>query len=546
MAGRNDRVSTYTSGSGEIDGRNGDLKRNLWTSMLESVASGKRLPEKNLLVLGGSPETQREFIESLSNSEGKRTFDRQKVPPVANNFALGYTYYDVLDADQDDTLARVSLYLLSQPSTEFASLVSPLLSVEAVPHTAIVILLDWSQPRQWLRQVWRWIKVLEEVMSQVKPESRSEMEEMMASWKERGRGGAALNLDGTPTAAGTSGDGDGLLPLGPGEWSEPLGLPLCVVCQNAQKMEFLEKNKGWKEPDFDTVLQYLRTILLRHGASLIYTSQNTPSQLPSLIHSTLGITSLLKRQPLKHNVIDRDKIVVAPNWDSWGKIRILGGTFDAELVSKGWEEDIKLPPGANPGVTEEDVRSLDQENDDDAHPPTSVHHHHRRSATAQYEEWCRDPNSGGIAVVESAMSDDQAVGVGSEDPQDFLERQLKILEAFKAKAPVKGVPPNADLPSSRRVDFPTEEQSVHDHIGPVQFNMGGIQVDADDMLQRLKDRNAHISSPDHEFLPDDDHDHDHDAGPPGVLATNFDNEQLQSFFSNLMNRTAGAADGPRA
>lgn len=28
-------------------------------------------------------------------------------------------------------------------------------------------------------------------------------------------------------------------------------------------MEVLEKNHSWKEPDFDTVLQYLRTVLLR-------------------------------------------------------------------------------------------------------------------------------------------------------------------------------------------------------------------------------------------------------------------------------------------
>lgn len=32
------------------------------------------------------------------------------------------------------------------------------------------------------------------------------------------------------------------------------------------------------------------------------------------------------------------------------------------------------------------------------------------------------------------------------------------------------------------------EARVNEHIGPVQFNMGGIQVDADDMLQRLKVR----------------------------------------------------------
>lgn len=29
-------------------------KKNIWSSMLDSVANGKRLPEKNLLVLGSS------------------------------------------------------------------------------------------------------------------------------------------------------------------------------------------------------------------------------------------------------------------------------------------------------------------------------------------------------------------------------------------------------------------------------------------------------------------------------------------------------------
>jgi dynein light intermediate chain 1 len=53
MAVTGNRASTMTSGSGDTEGRNGgEQKKNLWTSMLESVASGKRLPEKNLLVLG--------------------------------------------------------------------------------------------------------------------------------------------------------------------------------------------------------------------------------------------------------------------------------------------------------------------------------------------------------------------------------------------------------------------------------------------------------------------------------------------------------------
>lgn len=131
-----------------------------------------------------------------------------------------------------DKLARVSLYLLSQPSAEFASLVAPLLTPEAIPNTALVILLDWSQPHLWLRQLWRWTQVLRVVLEQLDPDRAEQMEEVIESWKERGRGGAATNLDGTPSTTGAGGDGDSSLPLGPGEWTDALGLPLCVVCQN--------------------------------------------------------------------------------------------------------------------------------------------------------------------------------------------------------------------------------------------------------------------------------------------------------------------------
>lgn len=61
------------------------------------------------------------------------------------------------------------------------------------------------------------------------------MEDVMNAWKERGRGSSSVNLDGTPSATVANGDSDGSLPLGPGEWTEPLGLPLCVVCQNVSQ-----------------------------------------------------------------------------------------------------------------------------------------------------------------------------------------------------------------------------------------------------------------------------------------------------------------------
>ncbi len=50
----------------------------------------------------------------------------------------------------------------------------------------------------------------------------------MISWRDRGRGGNSLGGGGVSSTS----EGDVSLPLGPGEWEEALGLPLCVVCQN--------------------------------------------------------------------------------------------------------------------------------------------------------------------------------------------------------------------------------------------------------------------------------------------------------------------------
>ena len=43
--------ASITSGS-EKRQSNGEPAKNMWSSMLDSVASGKKLPEKNMIVLG--------------------------------------------------------------------------------------------------------------------------------------------------------------------------------------------------------------------------------------------------------------------------------------------------------------------------------------------------------------------------------------------------------------------------------------------------------------------------------------------------------------
>lgn len=128
-----------------------------------------------------------------------------------------------------DILSRISLYTLTSPSPAFGSLLQPLLTPQSIPNTLIVVLLDWSHPWEWMRQLRHWILLLRTVLVSLSSECKETMEEVMINWRDRGRGGGT-NLDGTALAAAA--DGDVTLPLGPGEWEDALGLPLCVVCQN--------------------------------------------------------------------------------------------------------------------------------------------------------------------------------------------------------------------------------------------------------------------------------------------------------------------------
>ena len=479
--------------------------KDMWSSMLDSVASGKRLPEKNLVVLGGTSDVQRDFLETLASDAPKRPQDRHKrQPPLANEFALGYTYQDVLDADHEDTLARLSIYLMSDPSPAFAPLLKPLLTPQSIPETLLVILLDWNEPWRWARELKRWISMIRSIAVSMDNETEEVAERVMKEWQQRKRGVSTYDIG----AANTSSESNVTLPLGEGEWDVPLGLPLCVVCHNTDKISSIEIEQNWREEEFDFVLQFLRTILLKHGASLIYTSNSAPNSLPTLIHSSLGIHSLLKKQALKHNVIDRDKILVPPNWDSFGKIRVLREDFDVEKTSAGWNDEIKT------GAGNADLDDL------------SVLKHYETTITDPYAN--RNPQ---------ASSANPGIEVSTPSTQAFLASQLEVVERLKAQDEKSGT-----VDASRPATFGSSHQN--EQIGPVSVNMGGIQVDADDMLRKLKSNQRDSSNP----VRGSDSSGEAMSPASAAMATpdremKAQNEALNNFFTGLMKR--GASGSPR-
>ncbi|KAF1848798.1 uncharacterized protein K460DRAFT_275941 [Cucurbitaria berberidis CBS 394.84] len=523
-ARRASHFPTRTTANHDRPGSRDADKEEIWKPMLDNISSGKRLPEKSLLVLGGTPETQREFLDSLSTdaSGNRRPPDRGRKPPIANQFALGYTYQDVLDTDHEDTLARLSLYLLANPSPSFTPLIKPYLNPRTLPHMLIVILLDWNHPWLWIRQLRDWIRVLRSLILSLDDASKVALEENIQTLQDKGRN---LGTEGSSMESVK-------IPLGPGEWDEPLGIPLCVVCQNADKIESLEKERGWKEPEFDFILQYMRTILLKHGSSLVYTMPTAPGSLRTLIHSTLGIKSLLKQEELRHNLTDRDRVLVPPNWDSWAKIRILRDKFDIEGISEKWSVDIDIPRhmrptnGGAPTPVEDDAQVAGEST------PVTEEEQDEPSATSIYEETIRNPESD--YPLSSVSRHTNGIEIASKDAQTFLADQVDILEQLRQEdaneAAIKAARKEQD-PSNVRAYTDDASGVVEEHIGPVQFNMGGIQVNADEMVKRLQDRQA--SRTDEPKTP-----------PPKAQDSNImDNEKLRSFFSGLVNK--GPSSSPR-
>ncbi|KAL2369804.1 hypothetical protein RJ035_005453 [Blastomyces gilchristii] len=504
-----------------------------------SRPSSKDGAKKNIWLdaLGGTPDSQREFLETLSSDESDPRMHSERrngrAPPIANQFALGYTYQDVLDADQEDILARVSIYLLSEPSSSFAPLLKPLLTPKTVPETLIVILLDWENPWTWVRQLREWLRLLRSVLISLDDETKVVMEEVMTEWRDHKRGGdPASSAGGGMTTSG----GPVTIPLGPGEWDEGLGIPMCVVCQGAEKIEKLEKEHGWHEEEFDFILQFMRTILLKHGASLIYTTPFLANSLQSLIHSSLGIHSLLKRQSLKHNVIDRDKILIPSNWDSWGKIRIIREGFDMEGVGTGWSIEIQDKPKQFHGVSETDG------NPDEGNArsnPEQEAMEDGSSATLIYEQTIRDPKRDLSIARSSQPGGDKAIEVETRDMQSFLSDQLQVLDQLKAEDEQRDKQlRKGGLLKDQENNISLDEPSrVNEHIGPVQFNMGGIQVDADDMLRKLKEREANRTPVRQDTLPQTP-----TTSPgSGTGDDKMQNQALASFFAGLVNKkTAGS------
>ena len=502
--------------------------------------------------VGGTPEQQCDFLNilqpSLSPKSSRRNYHRHnreelKSSTLSNRYALGYNYHDVLDTDEQDVLARLSVHMLSNPSGAFAPLLNSLFTVKTVSNSVIVILLDWGNVFGWPAELRQWIRVLRQVAAGLGEDVKRTMAEVMEGWKARnppssGDGhistaGPVAGAQGSPTVETMSSALPSSVPLGPGEWEDEIGVPVCVVCTNAEKQEKLEKDLGWQEGDFDFVLQWMRCVLLKReylpwaipefsfsniwapyqlsssqglkwqfsptfldGASLSYTTSFDSNDFQTLIHSSLGIESFPKPSNIKYNIIDRDKILIPPNWDSWAKIRILKEGFEMEAVANAWSVEIQAPP--EPIFDRNNAKNKSQ---------ASV------ASKEESDQTSRTPDGSAISIFLSTLPDPSATQpflpstatedvVTVTDTQTFLAEQARRLEKMRLEdeqqTDKRGRKPeqqpiatnssarhHIDLSTSDTRDQNTEQSTGRQQVS---VNIGGIQVDAEEMTRQIKQR----------------------------------------------------------
>jgi dynein light intermediate chain 1 len=95
-----------------------------------------------------------------------------------------------------------------------------------------VILLDWSRPWEWVRQIRTWVRLLRGIFTTLDDDCRRTLDDVIQAWDARRTTFVDGGGGGVGAASVTAGLAEIVLPLGPGEFDEPIGLPLCVVCQN--------------------------------------------------------------------------------------------------------------------------------------------------------------------------------------------------------------------------------------------------------------------------------------------------------------------------
>ncbi|KAM3584238.1 hypothetical protein VKS41_003061 [Umbelopsis sp. WA50703] len=500
LAKDNDISSTSQGGHSVAVGPD-QPREETWSTILQGVASTKIVPTKNVLILGDPNSGKSTLIHNIKHDPGPKPVkadseedDQQPAPllnvatsqiapmtvdnldeDTKNELGLGFTYVEIADDENEDTIARIALYQLGLSAPEYLPLLKFAISSNTLADSMIVIVLDWSKPWTFVESLQRWIKVLQELIDNVCKEGRAaadnqwsqgqalvdelkeKLEQYLQSYVEPYNTNGMTNSASSSSIAGTApvplvtttnAADQVTLPLTQGLLTTNLGIPIAIVCCKSDLINHHEHTQDYKEEQFDFIQQTLRTVCMKYGAALFYTSTLHPHTYHNLrqyiLHRLLSVPSKPYPFGTRAMVVERDTVLVPAGWDSWGKVRVLREGFDCEGASSEWDADLDEGEAMEGG------------------------------ARKIYEEVIADPEA-----------DEQPLNlqpaVTAEDEQVFFERHFETLQrsSESPSRPGTGAVASSTMPS---VMGPMGVSTTAINL----TNMGGDRdLDTDDIAGRL-------------------------------------------------------------
>ncbi|KAF7290898.1 hypothetical protein HMN09_01268200 [Mycena chlorophos] len=350
--------------------------QDLWGSILDSVSSSRSTPSKQILLLGQPSTGKSTLVAGLLQKPISDDKDESRT-----DYAIGYDFADVRDEADEDTLARLSVYTVPSSAPACTALLPHFVPPRtALPNTLVMIVLDWTRPWAFIEELETWLQWVERwtrgdgarELEIAREESRERLQAHLQHYSEP-------STEPSPAAAVAGG---ALLPLGPGTLTHnSAGVPIVVACTKADLIDEngdpaagasgmggMVRGKGgeWEERT-DSIMQVLRTICLKYGAGLFYTTQHPgtlqvlrqyalhmlfipPAPSPAVASGAEAPAPIRNPFPFTHkpNYLDRDHIVIPSGWDSWGKITVMREEFEARSWSDAWERDLDADDGTVP------------------------------------------------------------------------------------------------------------------------------------------------------------------------------------------------------
>lgn len=431
----------------------------IWSSLLKSVGGTNAIPSGTLLLLGGTRTSQTELIQQIqkaSQLDPSNKITRASTPPefpaIANKFSLGYTYVEFKDVEHDDKLAHLDIYTMENEQ----QLVKDFIIKQATKEKPFLaaIVLDWRDGvHEFAKTLRDWIAVI-----------KSSLAEVDAVTLDRAKDQLRHRLQ-TYVIPGTTENVGVELPFEKGQYDSPIGIDLLIICTNSNYTH----SDSLSDETVDYTQQFLRTIALKHGASLIYTSPGSGADgddnLARIITERLQIPGGPHVEP---RVIDQSRILIPAGWDTLGKIQAVRDEQFPPDISESWDVDISLSntdsaeiySSTIPGAVDQYVATLQK-----LHP------------------------------IETSK-DDETIGLKREpktDYQEFLSKNFELLDARNKREQVQTASP---FKRNARQFGAFNAASVSGVPSYDDINISGIRTETvDEVLRRIRNQEVTLQQP---------------------------------------------------